>query len=535
MGTAVSSSGSPPDPKGAVGRNRPPKDSDAASPRTTATHDDDSIMRQRRRDIGLDDDEPTLPQRPPQADGGGGESTTANAATSSGKHDPPAYSQPRPPALWRKGPVIGKGAGGVVYEAIDDASGGIFCVKEFDFPEDFADRPADRARLESLRAEVALLQEVSHPNVVRFIGVEKRHLRIYVMMELVAGGSLQKIVRQFGTLSEELTRKYTRQIVDGLAYLHEHNIIHRDIKGANILVTVDGRVKIADFGAAKRLLDPTQLFQTLAGTPYWMAPEVVRQQGHGKPADVWSLGCTVIQMLTGYAPYQTLAPVPALFKIGHETGSAIPSNLKASDLAKDFLARCLHRDASARATVQELQGHPWLAVVTTPTPSPARTAALSSAAAPALPAVKLGDALSEADRQSPALEGAATGGVPLERTSVDPPAASSAPGRHVAAGGVDVDGGFFSTDEPDVMEYIATISLNHRAGGEGWGGATGEEEGSGSDEDGDGGTEEVAGESDVAARPPGGAAPSDESLSVQYDEGHFRALVHTMSGAKKQS
>jgi tRNA A-37 threonylcarbamoyl transferase component Bud32 len=261
---------------------------------------------------------------------------------------------------WTKGKLIGKGATGSVYRAVEHSTGQYFCVKEIEFTEDFAENPMDRARFEQLKAEIGLLQEIDHPNVVRFIGIDKIGFCMYILMELVAGGTLSEIIKQFGALSDAKACEYTRQVAEGLAYLHDNNIVHRDIKGANILLGYDGAVKLADFGAAKRILDPQVLFKTLAGTPYWMAPEVVRQEGHGKPADVWSLGATVLQMITGLAPYQSLAPVPALFKIGHGKDVPLPDSVSASPLVIDFISSCLRRDAADRPTVRELLNHPWL-------------------------------------------------------------------------------------------------------------------------------------------------------------------------------
>jgi serine/threonine protein kinase len=261
---------------------------------------------------------------------------------------------------WRKGALVGKGASGAVFEAIDEATGGIFCVKEVEFAEDFADNPADLQRFSALRAEVELLKELQHPNCVRFLGIDRIGFIMYIQMEYVYGGNVQEIIRNFGALSDETAMKFTRQIVEGLYYLHTKNIIHRDIKGANILVGVDGVIKLADFGAAKRVQDPEQLFNTLAGTPYWMAPEVVRQEGHNKPADIWSLGGTVLQMVTGLAPYQHLPPVPALFKIGHSNDSPVAANIRASPEVVHFIRRCLDRDLTTRATIEELRNHPWI-------------------------------------------------------------------------------------------------------------------------------------------------------------------------------
>jgi serine/threonine protein kinase len=357
-----------------------------ASLDATAAPSPEDVAR-RRKELGLDDDDDcfkpiggpsTSAASPPVATpsraavparaAGGGSSSTTKQQSSAPSWSPGASFKRRRIKLftgtqvgtWRKGQLIGKGATGAVYEAIDEATNSYFAVKEIEFAEDFADNPDDRKRFDALREEVALLQQVDHPHVVRFLGIDRVGFSMYIMMDFVAGGSIASLIRRFTLLSEELTVKFTAQLVAGLAYLHSKNIIHRDIKGANVLVSDDGVVKLADFGAAKKILDPEQLQHTLAGTPYWMAPEVVRQQGHGASADVWSLGATVLQMLTGRAPYQDLAPVPALFKIGHSTDSPLPPNAAISPLARDFLSLCFMRDAPQRPKVDALKMHPWI-------------------------------------------------------------------------------------------------------------------------------------------------------------------------------
>jgi serine/threonine protein kinase len=274
---------------------------------------------------------------------------------------PNLYKGDGPITSWRKGSLVGKGATGSVFQATDAVSGTVFCVKEIQFADDFADNPHDMQRFEALRREIELLKDIHHVNVVRFLGVDRQNYVIYIQMEYVFGGNIQEIVRNFGALGEDTAGKFTLQILEGLDYLHDKNIIHRDIKGANILVGVSGEVKLADFGAAKRVLDSDELFKTLAGTPYWMAPEVVRQEGHNKAADVWSLGATVLQMLTGSAPYQGLAPVPALFKIGHSTESPVPAEIpNVTSSAVEFIRFCLTREPSQRPTVKQLLDHPWI-------------------------------------------------------------------------------------------------------------------------------------------------------------------------------
>ncbi|CUG84671.1 protein kinase, putative [Bodo saltans] len=288
----------------------------------------------------------------------GGPTATNNSTTTS---SPNLYKGDGPITAWKKGSLVGKGATGSVFQATDVSSGTIFCVKEIQFADDFADNPHDMQRFEALRREIELLKDIHHTNVVRFLGVDRQNYVIYIQMEYVFGGNIQEIVRNFGALGEDTAGKFTLQILEGLDYLHDKNIIHRDIKGANILVGVNGEVKLADFGAAKRVLDSDELFKTLAGTPYWMAPEVVRQEGHNKAADIWSLGATVLQMLTGAAPYQGLAPVPALFKIGHSTESPVPAEMpNVSEGAVEFIRYCLAREPAQRPTVKQLLSHRWI-------------------------------------------------------------------------------------------------------------------------------------------------------------------------------
>lgn len=177
-----------------------------------------------------------------------------------------------------------------------------------------------------------------------------------LFMEYVAGGSLgDEIVRRGGRIKEAAAGFYTRQIVRGLEYLHARGLVHCDIKARNILVGEDG-VKIADFGCSKWVSQPA----AIGGTPMFMAPEVARGEEQGFSSDIWALGCTLIEMVTGGPPWPDAGnPVSVLHRIGYSGESPeIPSFL--SDPAKDFLGKCLRRDARERWSASQLLGHPFL-------------------------------------------------------------------------------------------------------------------------------------------------------------------------------
>ena len=153
-------------------------------------------------------------------------------------------------------------------------------------------------RVEALQREVDIMAQLEHPNIVRYRGTARRGDLLFIFLELSPKGSIAGVVASFGPLNEAVARNYTRQIFLGHDFLHSQlpPIIHRDIKGANVLLWANAECKLADFGASKRLNQlrtGTNENRTLIGTPFWMAPEVIRESGHGRKADVWSVGCTV--------------------------------------------------------------------------------------------------------------------------------------------------------------------------------------------------------------------------------------------------
>lgn len=177
-------------------------------------------------------------------------------------------------------------------------------------------------------------------------------------MEYMPGGSIKDQLKAYGALTENVTRKYTRQILEGVHYLHSNMIVHRDIKGANILRDSTGNVKLGDFGASKRLqticLSGTGM-KSVTGTPYWMSPEVISGEGYGRKADIWSVACTVVEMLTEKPPWAEFEAMAAIFKIATQpTNPKLPPHV--SDYTRDFLKR-IFVEAKLRPSADELLRH----------------------------------------------------------------------------------------------------------------------------------------------------------------------------------
>ncbi|CAE6127655.1 unnamed protein product [Arabidopsis arenosa] len=255
---------------------------------------------------------------------------------------------------WQKGQLLGRGSFGSVYEGIS-ADGEFFAVKEVSLIDQGCQA---QECIQQLEGEIALLSQLQHQNIVRYRGTAKDGSNLYIFLELVTQGSLLKLYQRY-QLRDSVVSLYTRQILDGLKYLHDKGFIHRDIKCANILVDANGAVKLADFGLAK--VSKFNDIKSCKGTPFWMAPEVINQKDsddYGYPADIWSLGCTVLEMYTGQIPYFDLEPVQALFRIGRGTLPEVPYTL--SQDARHFILKCLTVSPEERPTAAELLNHPFV-------------------------------------------------------------------------------------------------------------------------------------------------------------------------------
>lgn len=259
---------------------------------------------------------------------------------------------------WKKGELLGVGAFGKVFLGLNLDSGELMAVKVIPVTSG----PDGDEHTEELIREISLMKVLFNEHIVRYIGTERDEAHLYIFLEYVPGGSIASVVHKFGKFQEALVRAYTRQILVGLAYLHEHQIMHRDIKGANILISNDGVVKLADFGASKKITEMmTQNdCMSLKGTPYWMAPEVIMQTGHGRSADIWSVGCTVIEMITGKPPFSEFpTQVSVLFHIANtQDPPTIPEGV--TEDCQDFLLLCFQRNPKERPTAATLLKHPFV-------------------------------------------------------------------------------------------------------------------------------------------------------------------------------
>ncbi|CAA2983047.1 mitogen-activated kinase kinase kinase NPK1-like [Olea europaea subsp. europaea] len=264
------------------------------------------------------------------------------------------------PNEWVKGKIIGSGSFGAVHLAMDKATGSLFVIKSAE----------TEAGLLSLENESEILEDLDSPFIVKCIGKhvsrEANGERNYnLFMEYMAGGSLADVAEKFGgALDEKIMLEKM-----GLKYLHKNGIVHSDLKCRNVLLGSLGNIKLADFGCAKRLIGLKNNKVTLqsctcrgiGGTPLWMAPEVLRNEGLDFSADIWSLGCTVIEMATGRPPWDgdILNPMAKFFKIACSNElPEFPAHFSQEGL--DFLKKCLERNPGKRCTVEKLLDHPFI-------------------------------------------------------------------------------------------------------------------------------------------------------------------------------
>ncbi|XP_074557368.1 mitogen-activated protein kinase kinase kinase 17-like [Curcuma longa] len=268
---------------------------------------------------------------------------------------------------WSRGPVIGRGSSAAVSIATDIASGDVFAVKS-----------AELSRSASLQREQRILSSLESPYVVSCFGSDvisdspSGGCSYNLFLEYAARGSLaDDVAKQGGRLDEAAIRSGTGDILRGLAYLHSSGVVHCDVKCHNVLIGSDGTAKLADLGCARRIGEERC---EIRGTPVFMAPEVARGEEQGPPADVWALGCTVIQMATGLGPWPDVSDLAAaLHRIAFSPEVPEPPSWLSRE-GKDFLSKCLVRDPRERWTAEQLLEHEFV----TSSPSATTTTTIKS-------------------------------------------------------------------------------------------------------------------------------------------------------------